>query len=231
MTLPAIDPRGLTAASETYFAESFKKTPSEAMSAAIAAYLSASSPPLPADVERTGVWPDFIAPPKHENPHPSWTDPRLPDFRLIWKVARECGYSIGLHGSMKRDCDLIAVPWVDDAKPAAALIEALCAALNARQLGSIAQKPLGRIAVTLQVDGWVKPIDLSVFPASLIAAVAEEIRKLKEGLEPFAAIAEKIEGERPGWNHDDFVLTIAPDVPLLMAWLRRARQLTETPDA
>jgi hypothetical protein len=52
MTLPAIDPRGLTAASETYFAESFKKTPSEAMSAAIAAYLSASSPPLPADVER-----------------------------------------------------------------------------------------------------------------------------------------------------------------------------------
>jgi len=32
----------------------------------------------------------------------------LPKIR---EVARSCGYAIGLHGSMRRDLDLIAVPW------------------------------------------------------------------------------------------------------------------------
>lgn len=63
-----------------------------------------------------GTWPQFIAPPKYENPCEGWEDPKLPDFRLIWEVARGCGYAIGLHGSMKRDVDLIAVPWTDEAR-------------------------------------------------------------------------------------------------------------------
>ena len=33
----------------------------------------------------------------------------LPTIR---KVARECGYAIGVHGSVTRDFDLIAVPWI-----------------------------------------------------------------------------------------------------------------------
>jgi len=38
---------------------------------------------------------------------------RLPAIR---EAAKECGYAIGLHGSTRRDFDLIAVPWID--KPA-----------------------------------------------------------------------------------------------------------------
>jgi hypothetical protein len=124
--------------------------------------------PLPASppTEITfGVWPDLVAPPKYENAHPDWIDPALPDFRLIWKVARECGYSIGIHGSLKRDVDLIASPWTDEAVGSAELIEALSAALNARCVGGPEHKPHGRVAVTLQiVDGYFKPIDLSVMP-------------------------------------------------------------------
>lgn len=122
-----------------------------------------SAPPV-------GVWPDFIAPPKYENPCEDWEDPRLPDFRLIWETARPLGYAIGLHGSMKRDCDLIAAPWVDNPAHPDDLIKALCVALNATQVGGVEAKPVGRIAVILQIDGYVKHIDLSIMPAPPVGA-------------------------------------------------------------
>lgn len=115
-------------------------------------------------VETDGVWPDFVAPKRYPDAAPDWNDPALPDFRLIWATAREHGYSIGLHGSMKRDCDLIAAPWTDEAVGSAELIDHLCKALNARIVGGPEQKPLGRIAVSLQIDGWFKVIDLSICP-------------------------------------------------------------------
>ena len=36
----------------------------------------------------------------------------LPTIR---EAARELGYAIGLHGSLARDFDIIAVPWTEDA--------------------------------------------------------------------------------------------------------------------
>ena len=44
----------------------------------------------------------------------------LPGIR---KAARECGYAIGVHGSLMRDFDLIAVPWVEDFKSKDVLAE------------------------------------------------------------------------------------------------------------
>ncbi len=145
---------------------------------------------MPALDDKPGIWPDFIAPAQHINPHPKWEDPRLPDFRLIWAVARECGYSIGLHGSMKRDCDLIAAPWTEEAVPAEDLIQRLCAALDASPVGGQnpepAQKPHGRLAWCLQINGWFKIIDISVMPRpDMAAAIAErdaEIARLRNGL-------------------------------------------------
>lgn len=109
-------------------------------------------------------WPDLEAPPQYENPAPGWEDPKLPDIRLIWKLAREVGYAVGVHGSLKRDFDLIAAPWTDEAVNNAALVKHLCAGLNARMVAGPEYKPLGRVAVTLQIDGWYKPIDLSIMP-------------------------------------------------------------------
>lgn len=93
------------------------------------------------------MWPDFEAPAQYDDPDPRWVDPRLPDFRTIWRIARLSGYAVGLHGSMKRDCDLIAVAWMDDAISGPALVAHLCAQLNARQVGEFELKPHGRIAV------------------------------------------------------------------------------------
>lgn len=111
-----------------------------------------------------GVWPDFIAPQRFPDAAPGWEDPALPDFRLIWAAAREVGYSVGLHGSMKRDCDLIAAPWTDEAVGSAEVVDHLCKALNARIVGGPEHKPMGRVAVSLQIDGWFKVIDLSIAP-------------------------------------------------------------------
>jgi hypothetical protein len=44
-------------------------------------------------------------------------------------VARQHGYALALHGSLGRDVDLLAVPWVESAVSADALVEALRAGL------------------------------------------------------------------------------------------------------
>lgn len=52
----------------------------------------------------------------------------LPKIR---EVARGLGYAVGLHGSLARDYDLIAVPWVEDAADPDTLAEAIFEAAGA----------------------------------------------------------------------------------------------------
>lgn len=42
---------------------------------------------------------------------------------LAQRIARPFGYAIAVHGSMNRDLDLVAIPWVDDAVEAEVLVE------------------------------------------------------------------------------------------------------------
>ena len=46
-------------------------------------------------------------------------------FAEMQGIARDHGYNLVLHGSINRDCDLIAIPWVDDPKPEIEMIQAL----------------------------------------------------------------------------------------------------------
>jgi len=48
------------------------------------------------------------------------------------EIARDHGYNLLLHGSMKRDLDLVAVPWVNDPKPEMDLINALSEKLTGK---------------------------------------------------------------------------------------------------
>ncbi len=109
-------------------------------------------------------WPNVLAPAMYVDPDPGWEDPRVPDLAKIRQLAREVGYSIGLHGSLKRDVDLIAAPWTDECVGNAALVDHICAGLPAERVGGPEHKPHGRVAVTLQLHGWYKPIDLSILP-------------------------------------------------------------------
>ena len=85
-------------------------------------------------------------------------------------VAREHGYALLIHGSLKRDLDLVAVPWVEEAAAPGALVEALraktdawvgCVTVN----GGAKPMPHGRTSFTLMLGGHAY-VDLSVMPCT-----------------------------------------------------------------
>jgi hypothetical protein len=53
----------------------------------------------------------------------------IPEIR---KIGKRCGYAIAVHGSMERDLDLIAAPWVDGALKPETLVIRLEAAFVKR---------------------------------------------------------------------------------------------------
>lgn len=55
-------------------------------------------------------------------------------FLQMQGIAKDCGYNLVVHGSMARDLDLIAIPWVDDPNEPAVMIRALCDYLGGRLL-------------------------------------------------------------------------------------------------
>lgn len=40
-------------------------------------------------------------------------------------AAMNCGWALGLHGSLSSDMDIMAMPWTEDAKPVEEMIQAL----------------------------------------------------------------------------------------------------------
>lgn len=93
-------------------------------------------------------------------------DAILPAIRT---AARHKGYAVAVHGSLKRDIDLIAIAWTDQAIPADELVRAIQGAVggvlgNCVLMGEPGMKPHGRIAYTLIHPGFAGEIDLSVIP-------------------------------------------------------------------
>ena len=75
---------------------------------------------------------------------------KLPKIR---EAAEECGYAIGLHGSMRRDLDLIAVPWVATHSNKDHLARAIQIAACGISSSSYTweTKPCGRVAASFPV--------------------------------------------------------------------------------
>ena len=103
------------------------------------------------------------------------------------KVAREHGYALALHGSMARDLDLIAVPWVDNAATAETLVAAFVKAVGGRfspeDWGferNPAIRPHGRRAWSIYFSGLMFYIDLSIMP---LTTSAHERLPREEGAE------------------------------------------------
>lgn len=96
----------------------------------------------------------------------------------LTRAAKSKGYALAVHGSMRRDLDLVAVPWTDEAAPAQEVVDAIIAAsggfLLERETApghpekwpgtrDPAQKPHGRLAWSIHLGGGPY-IDLSVMP-------------------------------------------------------------------
>lgn len=113
---------------------------------------------------------------------------RLPSIR---EAAREHGYAIGLHGSLRRDMDLIATPWRNGASDKDVLAHAIAmAACGITREGPYQweAKPAGRMATSLSCcwPSWYSEagaghIDLSVTPRAEPAQVPEDVWLLAAG--------------------------------------------------
>lgn len=101
---------------------------------------------------------------------------RLPAIR---QAAMAHGYAIGVHGSMRRDLDLIATPWCEPVSDkevlARAIAEAACG-ISRQGKYDWEAKPFGRMATSIPCCWVAAPcaagsghIDLSVTPIQTVA--------------------------------------------------------------
>ncbi len=105
---------------------------------------------------------------------------------LIRAAARNHGYAIALHGSCRRDFDLIAVPWIENPMSnlnilANAIAIAACG-IARKGPYTWEEKPHGRKATSIPICwvGWKNPqdgaghIDLSVMPSTVTQYIEDD---------------------------------------------------------
>jgi len=90
-------------------------------------------------------------------------------YSQLAAAARTKGYALAVHGSIVRDLDLLAVPWVDEAQHPEDLLDAIIACCKKWDRAGlcdkakVTQKPHGRQAWVIHLGGGPY-IDLSVMP-------------------------------------------------------------------
>ena len=81
-------------------------------------------------------------------------------YACIWddlrNAAMDCGWALGLHGSLGNDMDIMAMPWVEDAKPVDDMIKALSdcftdSPFKKHHMVPNNDKPNGRIVYTMTI--------------------------------------------------------------------------------
>lgn len=77
-------------------------------------------------------------------------------FPDLSKAANDCGWALGLHGSLSNDMDIMAMPWVEEAKSVEELMQALsdCFTGNMYKEHHIVpdnKKPNNRIVYTMSI--------------------------------------------------------------------------------
>lgn len=108
-----------------------------------------------------------------EKPPPSFAPVYCAMYPALVKIAKDHGYALCVHGSLQRDFDLVAVPWVDPglvAEPEV-LIESMRAALGGSlepnaaswtRPGDHGNKPHGRRCWSIYLGRDY--LDISVMP-------------------------------------------------------------------
>ena len=84
----------------------------------------------------------------------------------IRELAADHGYALCIHGSMQKDFDLLAVPWVDEPSSPEVLVEAIrqsCAWLYTGDPVGPEKKPHGRLAWMIPC-GLGTALDISIIP-------------------------------------------------------------------
>ena len=85
-------------------------------------------------------------------------------YPRLCEIARSHGYALALHGTLQRDFDIIAIPWIDDVSDPTPLVKALCEEFDLEPNHEITEpdrRPHGRLSYSIPL-WWGAYIDLSV---------------------------------------------------------------------
>jgi hypothetical protein len=80
------------------------------------------------------------------------------------EIARANGYALAVHGSLARDMDLIAVPWVESPATPEQVISTIEATYGIERIGGLTAAPHGRLVQTIGIKFGECFIDLSFMP-------------------------------------------------------------------
>jgi len=98
-------------------------------------------------------------------------------YPMLLQIAKDHGYALCVHGSMHRDFDLVAIPWIEEASDPSDLIKAIKERIagvfhhedfdHLQPDGKPTSKPHGRVAYTLHLTNrgmYGGFLDISVMP-------------------------------------------------------------------
>lgn len=77
------------------------------------------------------------------------------------KVLQKNGYALAIHGSLKRDFDVVAIPWGKKLSEPKKVIGEIEKEFTIRQIGKPQEMNYGRTAYTLSIGHGACAIDLS----------------------------------------------------------------------
>lgn len=99
-----------------------------------------------------------------KKPPPSYAPVYAAIYPELAEIARQHGYALAIHGSLTRDFDLIAVPWVDKPSGAFRLVNAIESEFAIKRVGRVNLREHGRLVVSLSIGHGECAIDLSFTP-------------------------------------------------------------------
>jgi hypothetical protein len=89
---------------------------------------------------------------------------------MLSEIARDNGYSLSIHGSVQRDFDLVAIPWIDEANTEDELVQSLAKYVASvmgisfhkkAEIDGPEEKPHGRHSYSIQVGNGAY-LDISI---------------------------------------------------------------------
>lgn len=80
------------------------------------------------------------------------------------KLCQSHGYALAVHGSLARDFDLVAIPWIEHPDPFEDVLKHITEEFAITVIGDPGLKPHGRVAHTLSIGFGSCSADISVMP-------------------------------------------------------------------
>lgn len=101
-----------------------------------------------------------------EKPAPNNAPTYMCLYPGLAEVSRANGYALAVHGSLARDMDLIAVPWIEHPATPDELVSAFESKFSIKRIGAITEAVHGRMIQTIGIKFGECFIDLSILPAT-----------------------------------------------------------------